>query len=243
MKKQEDNIQINEIKNKKKSNKKNKSNSLYKGIFIKISNGLLFILLLIYIYYYFLFPKKVGIPKLRKLNHDYSEISLTFNTESTKKIINAQVSPNVIYINEVDMTSSKDSLEYTFTLGETIIRLIWYNAEFTTCENMFYKFSHMIKADLSKFDSSNVVTTNQMFFQCGNLKEINLANFDTSSIINMANMFTGCNSFTSIDVSSFNTSKVENMYNLFAYNYKLTSVDLSNFDVSKVTDMRHMFYD
>ena len=72
MKKQEDNIQINEMKNKKKSNKKNKLNSLYKRIFIKISNGLLFILLLIYIYYYFLFPKKVGIPKLRKLNQDYS---------------------------------------------------------------------------------------------------------------------------------------------------------------------------
>ena len=141
------------------------------------------------------------------------------------------------------MTSTiDDSLKYTFTSEETIIRLIWYNIQFTSCLNMFYYYTYITKVDLSKFDSSKVVTTNSMFYQCQNLKEINLTNFDTSSLTDMANMFKGCNSLTSIDVSSFDTSKVENMNNLFAYNYELISVDLSNFNTSKVTDMRHMFF-
>ena len=250
MKKNEENNNATLFLNIQKRNEflqKNKLLLMYKKLVKNKLQKIILYILIIFIYNY-LFPRIIEFPKLRQLNQNYSEICMTYNITGNQFVIHNVEFPDAIYANGDEVTLSVElteanSIKYTFISEITIIRIIWYNKQLTTCENMFHWIDYITKIDLSQFDSSKVVTTSGMFYKCTGLTEINLSNFDTSSVTNMAHMFLACESLTSIDVSSFNTSKVENMLNLFGYDKELLSVDLSNFDTSKVTNMNYMFYE
>ena len=73
---------------------------------------------------------------------------------------------------------------------ETVIKVIWFN-KLTKCEYMFSGLSYITEVDLSKFDSSEIISTSSMFQNCYKLESINLANFNTSKIVYMTSMFQG----------------------------------------------------
>ena len=211
-------------------------------------NKNLFLIMTFILFYYFypfysFFSKNNELSKVRNLNSDYSEITITLKGPGKKQIINIlDPLPTNILINGLEATEFATwDLKYEFLLEEEYIILLKYNSSFTTCANMFRPLDYITKIDLSKFDSSKVKDTSAMFYKCASLVELNLQNFDTSSVTDMHQMFLGCSSMTSFDLSSFDTSNVMNMSSLFIYDVQLTSVDLSSFNTSSVKDMSFMF--
>jgi len=204
-------------------------------------------LLKAFIFLYFIYSvfsnNNKELPKMRNLNSEYSEITVTIQGPGFYKIINIlDPLPCNIFIKGVDVTESATSdLKYNFLEEEEYTIVLRYNTSFTTCAWMFHSFDYVTKIDLSKFDSSKVTDTSAMFYRCSNLVELNLTNFNTSSVTDMHQMFLACSSMTSLDLSSFDTSNVINMSSLFIYDSELASVDLSSFDTSSVKDMRFMF--
>lgn len=95
--------------------------------------------------------------------------------------------------------------------------------------------------DVSKFDTSNVVSMWHMFSECRYLKRLNLSNFNTSSLTTIASMFSECYALEELNVSSFNTSKIESFFRVFWHCENLTSLNVSNFDTSKATTFSGMF--
>ena len=106
---------------------------------------------------------------------------------------------------------------------------------------MFYCCSNLTSLDVSKFDTSNVISMSYMFYYCSNLTSLDVSKFDTSNVTSMSYMFSHCSSLTSLDVNGFNTSKVNNMGNMFSRCGRLTTLNVSEFDTSNVIDMRFMF--
>lgn len=135
--------------------------------------------------------------------------------------------------------------------------------------SMFRGFVNLEELDISKFDSSRVISMERMFNGSINLKNLNFGdNFDTSNVRNMQRMFSNCKSLEvldfgdkfdtsnvtdmswmfetavklkSLDVSQFNTSKVTNMSKMFSSCFDIKELDISNFDVSNTTNMSCMF--
>ena len=60
---------------------------------------------------------------------------------------------------------------------------------------MFTGCSNLVQLDVSKFDTSKVVTMFCMFSGCYKLIQLNLSNFDTKRVTNMASLFHNCQAF------------------------------------------------
>lgn len=95
-------------------------------------------------------------------------------------------------------------------------------------KNWFYECYNLVKADLSKLDTSSVMYMDDMFYDCYKLVDINLSNFNTSTVRSMNGMFSGCNSLANLDLSSFNTSNVEDMGEMFYRCYNIKQVRLGD---------------
>lgn len=106
---------------------------------------------------------------------------------------------------------------------------------------VFYGSTNLISIDLSKLDTSNVITMWGMFFGCKKLLTLDLSNFDTSKVTDMGHMFRECHSLPLLDISNFDTSSVTNMTYMFSDCGSLVTLDLSNFNTTKVTGMWRMF--
>ena len=111
-----------------------------------------------------------------------------------------------------------------------------------------FKGCHSLtEADLSSFNTSNVKDMGELFENCYSLTEVDLSSFNTSNVRCMARMFIECRSLTELDVSSFDTSNVEQMYQMFARCGSLKRLDLSKFDTGKVAErdfgMADLFYE
>ena len=226
-----------------------------KLLFNNIFKILILFLIIIHLLFYLFFNKSNNKLKIRKLNSDYNSIiiiTLSIETQGNYALLIDVVDqmPDEIYIdNDINNVKScayiggieSRDLFYSFPYaGEHTVKFVWHQP-ITSCHYLFYYLTYVTKIDLSKFDSSQVATTENMFYQCQNLVELNLENFNTSQVTNMKNMFKGCLNLTSIDVSKFDTSKVKDMEGLFNYDRKLAYIDLSSFDVSQVTIMNYMF--
>jgi len=208
----------------------------------KYFNKLILLFIMIFYMNIPIFYTEEEIPKYRQLNPDFSEIIISFNKSGQFKLIKrTDIFPDQIIINDEDLTSNiPNTMTYNFGSQENTIILRWYY-QITNCSNMFENLGHIIKIDLSKFNSSQVIDTSRMFYKCENLLNLNMKNFDTSLVTNMKYMFLGCRLIPSFDLSNFNTSNVRNMEGLFSYNYQLNDINLNNFDTSLVTDMNSMF--
>ena len=107
---------------------------------------------------------------------------------------------------------------------------------------MSYMFinSQASSIDVSKFNTSNVLTMSYMFNYTETTELKGLGNLDTSNVIDMEGMFYRTNFENLSGIENFNTSKVTNMKRMFNEVYNLTSLDVSNFDTSNVTNMYTM---
>ena len=89
------------------------------------------------------------------------------------------------------------------------------NFTLTSTNYMFYNCNHLIKADLSSLNTSQVKKMVEMFYGCNNLQNINLSHFDTKNVINMNRMFSDCKLLKRIDLSSFVLQKTTRMEEMF----------------------------
>ena len=83
-----------------------------------------------------------------------------------------------------------------------------------------------------------------MFYECSSLLYLpDISKFDTSKIISMNDMFCGCSSLSFLpDISKWNTSKVEKMGEVFCDCSSLLFLpDISKWNMSKVENMSFMF--
>ena len=189
------------------------------------------------------------IPKNKSEINKSNKINLS--NEITMKIIG--ISPqNILYSSypkkpdEILVNGNPDNIDEENRInnlqnGENTIIMKW-NDKLTDCNSMFRDLSNIIEIDLTKFDSSEVLTMDNMFRACINLKKIILnKNFDTSKVTYMGNMFYNCISLESLDLSNFITSRVTNFGYFLSNCTSLTTLNFSNFDTSLVVNMVGMF--
>ena len=208
----------------------------------KIHKIILLIFVVVFLFDYKLLSFCKEKIKLRKLNSDYSEITITMSGPGEKNILYANFIPlpDEIIING-NQTSSNTLLQ-NLENDENVVIVRWYN-KLSTCEKMFYYVNYITRIDLSKFDASEVTSTANMFYQSSNIEYIDFSNFNTSSVIDMSFMFFNLKKMTSFDLSSFNTPNLRNMESLFNYDTALEHINLSTFDTSLVSNMKSLFMD
>lgn len=114
-------------------------------------------------------------------------------------------------------------------------------SELVTMNSMFYSCKSLIQLDVSKFNTSKVQSMNRMFYRCENLTTLDVSRFDTKNVVDMAYMFYGCAKLTTVDVSHFDTSMVKDMKGMFSCSYKLKTINVGNFNTSNVENMSSMF--
>ena len=152
------------------------------------------------------------------------------------------------YITKVKQFGELSAVQYGFAQCKNLIEVSGENLvtsktfeKVTDMSYMFASCTSLTSLDVSKFDTSNVMSMYQMFNNCGELSNLNVSNFDTSNVRNMGYMFCGCTNLIALDVSNFDTSKVTDMRSMFYNCWELTSLDVSNFNTSRVTNMSWMF--
>ncbi len=157
------------------------------------------------------------------------------------------------------------------TIAKNITKVVFEDGATITdsAAGMFYGWTALQEADLSKLNTSNVTDMWAMFRNCQSLKTVDLNGLNTANVTYMDYMFYDCRTLTVLDLSTFNTknvttmnsmfysckaleeitfgdnfdtSKVTDMYCMFYCCYKLKTLDLSHFSTSKVTKMNSMFY-
>ena len=187
-----------------------------------------------------MFTKILLQDNLNIIYSNFSNITLIVKGKGFKNIFYQSFNfyPNETYINGVLQT--KISYTYDFTEINNTVVLIWYN-NINSCLNMFNGCSHIIKIDLSNFNSSKVINMGYMFYNCENLASLDLSHFETSQVEDMNNMFYRCKGLSSLDLSNFDTSKVVSMNSMFNGCNKLITLNISNFITSRVKDMSNMF--
>ena len=114
-------------------------------------------------------------------------------------------------------------------------------SEVMDMSSMFYFNYALEKLDVSHFDTSHVKSMYAMFDSLTSLKELDVTNFDTSNVETMQYMFFNLNKLKKLDVSHFNTGNVQSMEGMFAHLGSLEALDLSHFNTSNVASMRDMF--
>ena len=194
-----------------------------------------------------------------------NEIIIKINGTGNQAILDSRVQePSQIYLNNESQSDMYNV--YNLEKEPNEIRIVW-NSPIKSCNFMFYDFSNIIEADLSKFDASQVTEMSNMFkgctsltsinfnisntssvtdlsymfYGCTSLKELDLSYFDSSSITNIEQTFFECKSLLSLNLGNFNSSSVSNFYQTFFGLHSIKSLDLSHFDTSSATSMFQMF--
>ena len=89
-------------------------------------------------------------------------------------------------------------------------------------------------SNFSNWDTTYAVSMNHLFLNCKCLKLPDVSKLNTSNVMSMESMFEGCSSLKSIpDISKWDTSKVFSMRNMFKGCSSLNSIpDISKWDIS-----------
>lgn len=113
---------------------------------------------------------------------------------------------------------------------------------------LFDRMTSMTECDVSKMDTSKMISMYGMFNLDTALTELDVSNFNTSNVTTMRIMFQGCYNINELDVSHFDTSNVTDMSHMFmsttTYDglpMKFTKLDVSRWDTSNVISMNSMF--
>ena len=169
-----------------------------------------------------------------------SEIKLVIFGQGNQTIINESfyTEPNQVFVNDI---LREDCKKYCQLFNDTNDITIKFDEEITSCENMFYGLTNLIKIDLSNFDNSKVTNMSAMFRYCNNLENINFGEINTSLVLDMSYLFEHCEKLTSIDLYYFDTSSVTNMNFMFSHCDIIKFIDASSFNTTKVEEMQDLF--
>ena len=172
-----------------------------------------------------------------------SEIKLVIKGRGTQQILYNSFSydPSEVIVNGNLKSTCRKSCDLENEDKNDVI--IKFYSKINTCEYMFHGLRNIIEADLSNFDSSQVISMAYMFEDCTNLKRIDFGEIDTSLVKSIYSIFKHCEELTFVDMSKFNTRNLEDMYDTFSDCYKLIAVKMQNFDTSKTRIMRGIFHE
>ena len=149
--------------------------------------------------------------------------------------------PSKVFINDSKENLGQINKVNLIQDGENEITIIW-DYEIPDCEYMFSNCISLISIDISKFDSSLIISMEGMFYGCSNLSSIALTNFNTSSVTHMNYCFQNCYHLKNLDLSKINTTSTQSFIGMFYECYSLTSIDVSKFNTTSVQDFSLMFY-
>ncbi len=142
-------------------------------------------------------------------------------------------------------TSQVTNMSYFFSNCSNLKNII-YGDEFTTANvttmDGVFSYSALETIDLSRYNTSQVISMAALFNACSNLKNIVYGDeFSTANVKNMDWMFSSA-AIDTLDLSNWNTSQVTNMSNFCRSCPNLQSVILGDiFDTRKVISCRFMF--
>ena len=116
---------------------------------------------------------------------------------------------------------------------------IHFDAQIKSLENFFSKgydanTQHLVSADLSHFDASELTSFLQCFSECASLTTFIKPNNVTSKLTTMSTMFYMCQNIISNDISNFQTENVKNIDYLFYECSSVKSIDMSNVNFESV---------
>ena len=114
---------------------------------------------------------------------------------------------------------------------------------YRSCCSMFCECENLKSVDLSKLDTSNVLSMEMMFCCCEHLDEVDISNFNMAMVKNTRGMFAGCENLVFLDLSGLDMANVTDMSMMFTNCCRLKGVKVSNLSVSQVRDGTMAFYD
>ena len=103
-----------------------------------------------------------------------------------------------------------------------------------------FRQSYYDSLDLSRFNTSKVISMDSMFDEARNLTSLNISSFNTENVQNMHEMFS-MTGLETLDLSGFNTANVRDMSGMFASCPELRSINVSSFNTANVQTMAQMF--
>ena len=106
----------------------------------------------------------------------------------------------------------------------------------------FYEAKNLLRADLSRLDTSRMDAMDAMFYRCHSLETVDLGTWSASSVNSLIDMFMSCTSLKTVDVSHLDTRNVTHMNSMFGDCSSLVELDISNFDMSNVVEDTNMLY-
>ena len=109
------------------------------------------------------------------------------------------------------------------------------------CYYYFTNLKNLVKADLSKMDTSRCTNLHGMFNWCSSMEFVNTYSFDTSNVTSMDSMFCHCHALRAVDLQNFNTQNVRILNWMFVECDGLIDLDLSMFNTPNLTQMNNMF--
>lgn len=93
-----------------------------------------------------------------------------------------------------------------------------FNAQLTSCKNMFKDLPKLLSEDLTNFDSSLVTEMNSFFEGCTSLISVDFSNKEVPELIST---FKGCKSLTSVKFDNFRAKKIKDLSELFFKNQSI----------------------
>ena len=155
----------------------------------------------------------------RNILFELSEITLKTNGIGIIKIFSDNFFKDYnqcdIYINNILQNETKNEYNFSYQKDEINIVKITWNITLKTAMNMFFGCDKIIEIDLSKFESSNIISMAKMFFGCSSLISLNLSGFNLSKVNRMDEMFYNCSKLISLDLSFFNISEIIDFSKMF----------------------------
>ena len=170
----------------------------------------------------------------------YDSVYTPNSIGTVKSISGGEYSGRIYLVNETSTSSNR-----TWTSIASQVRKVNFVDEIKprSTYSWFADFSNCTEMDITKLNTSDVISMGLMFDNCAALTSLDVSNFDVSNVTNLANVFRGCSKLKFLDVSRWNTSKVTTMNGVFNKCYELDGIDVSKWDVSKTTTLAYVFCD
>ncbi len=197
-------------------------------------------------------PGKEVNAKMKELSGDDTSTATSpyyFQDENITAIKYSNIEPINSNKEEKNIVSTVDSPYPIYMWYEEGI-IYWWSDDKTPNlnEDASYMFNRITKldniAEISGFDSSNVLDMSYMFNNTNLTDLVTLENWDTRNVTNMNSLFSNILSLTTLEgLKRWNTSKVTDL----SWTFKNTSISslkgLENWDVSSVTTLLATFQD
>ena len=108
-------------------------------------------------------------------------------------------------------------------------------------ENLFANYPYQ-KLNISKIDTSNIISMVAAFSNMELIKELDLSTFNTSNVKYMDDLFHVSRQLENVNISNLDTSKVVSADSMFGRCFWLKKIDLSKLDLSSLESARLMFF-